>query len=115
MAGRRYRLASTRKAAGFSQEQLAEAVGVERSTVVRWERGETCPQPWSRPKLARALRITDQALSELLGEPAEPESAASAPGPIAEEVASLHRRDFLKRCRFPRARVRRVASPRSVF
>jgi transcriptional regulator with XRE-family HTH domain len=89
-------LVSTRKAAGFSQERLAETVGVERSTVMRWERGETRPQPWARPKLARALGISDQALPELLGEPAEPESAASAPGPIVGEVASLHRRNVLK-------------------
>ncbi|MGH3605494.1 MAG: helix-turn-helix transcriptional regulator [Pseudonocardiaceae bacterium] len=60
MEGRRRRLIGTRKAAGFSQERLAEAVGVERSTVRRWERGETCPQPWARPKLARALGISDQ-------------------------------------------------------
>ncbi len=33
VVGRRHRLVSTRKAAGFSQERLAEAVGVERSTV----------------------------------------------------------------------------------
>jgi transcriptional regulator with XRE-family HTH domain len=65
---RRYRLASARKAAGFSQEGLAESVGVERSTVMRWERGETTPQPWARPKLARALGISDQALADLLGE-----------------------------------------------
>jgi transcriptional regulator with XRE-family HTH domain len=94
MAGKRHRLVSTRKAAGFSQERLAEKVGVERSTVMRWERGETRPQPWARPKLARALGISDQALSELLGEPAETERAASAPGPIAGEVAPLHYRDF---------------------
>jgi DNA-binding XRE family transcriptional regulator len=41
MVGKRHRLISTRKAAGFSQERLAEKVGVERSTVMRWERGET--------------------------------------------------------------------------
>jgi transcriptional regulator with XRE-family HTH domain len=79
MAGKRHRLARTRKAAGFSQERLAEAVGVERTTVMRWERGETRPQPWARPKLARALGISNHALSELLGEPAEPEGAVSAP------------------------------------
>jgi DNA-binding XRE family transcriptional regulator len=76
VVGRRYRLVSIRKAAGFSQERLAEAVGVERSTVMRWERGETCPQPWARPKLARALGISDQSLSELLDESPKPERAA---------------------------------------
>jgi transcriptional regulator with XRE-family HTH domain len=96
MAGNRQRLVSTRKAAGFSQERLAEVVGVERSTVQRWEHGETCPQPWARPKLARALGISGQELSELLDEPAEPEGAALASGPIAGEVTSLHTRDFSK-------------------
>ena len=71
-------------------------VGVERSTVQRWEHGETCPQPWARPKLARALGISDQELSELLDEPAEPEGATLASGPIAGEVTSLHTRDFSK-------------------
>lgn len=96
MAGRRHRLVSTRKAAGFSQERLAEVVGVERTTVMRWERGDTCPQPWARPKLACALGISDKALSELLRDIAEPESTVSAPAQITEEVAPLHRRDFLK-------------------
>ena len=71
MAGRRHRLVSTRKEAGFSQERLAEVLGVERSTVMRWECGETSPQPWARPKLARALGISDQLLSKLLDESAD--------------------------------------------
>lgn len=96
MEGKRHRLVSARKAAGFSQERLAEVVGVERTTVMRWERGQTRPQPCARPKLARALGISDQSLAELLGEPAEPEGAASAPGPIAGEVASPYRQDFLE-------------------
>jgi transcriptional regulator with XRE-family HTH domain len=66
MAAKRVRLAQRRKAAGFSQEKLAEHLSVERSTIVRWERAETEPQPWMRPKLARALNITDDALHELL-------------------------------------------------
>lgn len=90
MAGKRYRLGSTRKAAGFSQERLAEAVGVERSTVMRWERGETRPQPWARPKLARALGISDQALSELLGESTDfytkPCAGSSMPAEPVNEV-----------------------------
>jgi len=48
--------------AGFSQERLAEVVGVERTTVMRWESGETCPRPWAGPKLARALGISDQTM-----------------------------------------------------
>lgn len=58
MASKRARLAQRRKAAGYSQEDLAERLGVERSTVVRWESAETEPQPWVRPKLAAALGTT---------------------------------------------------------
>ncbi|MGH3647401.1 MAG: helix-turn-helix domain-containing protein [Micromonosporaceae bacterium] len=66
--GKRTVLAAARRRAGFSQESLAEAVGVDRSTVVRWEAGETDPQPFTRSKLARALGLTASQLSELLSE-----------------------------------------------
>ncbi|MDT0309678.1 helix-turn-helix transcriptional regulator [Streptomyces sp. DSM 44917] len=66
MAAKRARLAQRRKAAGFTQEKLAEALGVERSTVARWERAENDPQPWQRPKVAAALRVTADELQELL-------------------------------------------------
>jgi transcriptional regulator with XRE-family HTH domain len=67
-AARRQRLAARRRAAGFSQEQLADHLGVERSTVIRWESGETAPQPWLRPKIARALLVSIEQLDELLDE-----------------------------------------------
>lgn len=38
MKRKRQRLAQRRKMAGYSQEQLAEVLRVERSTVARWER-----------------------------------------------------------------------------
>lgn len=66
MAGKRIRLAQRRKSAGFTQESLAEHLGVERSTVVRWETAETEPQPWVRPKLAAALKVTAEALQAML-------------------------------------------------
>jgi len=65
-AARRELLAQRRKALGLTQEALADLLGVERSTVVRWERGDTGPQPWMRPKLARALRVSAERLGELL-------------------------------------------------
>jgi transcriptional regulator with XRE-family HTH domain len=67
MAVKRQRLAQRRKAVGLSQEALADVLGVERSTVVRWEAGETEPLPWIRPKLAGALRVSVDQLGELLG------------------------------------------------
>ncbi len=66
MAAKRVRLAQRRKAMGFSQERLAEHMSVERSTVGRWESAETEPQPWLRPKLARALQVSDDELQALL-------------------------------------------------
>jgi transcriptional regulator with XRE-family HTH domain len=66
MPSKRVRLAQRRKAAGFTQEKLAERLEVERSTVVRWESAETEPQPWMRPKLARALEVTADELQSLI-------------------------------------------------
>lgn len=67
MNRKRERLAQQRRLAGYSQEQLAEKLRIDRSTVVRWERGVAEPQPWLRPRLATALGISGDALAELLG------------------------------------------------
>lgn len=68
---KRHRLAERRKDVGLSQERLAELVGVDRSTVVRWERAETDPQPWFRPRLARALNVSVDELARLLADVSE--------------------------------------------
>jgi DNA-binding XRE family transcriptional regulator len=81
MPARRQELVRRRKMVGFSQERLAEAVGVDRSTVVRWERAETEPQPWHRPRLAAALEITVEELAELL-EPSPHRHIPPAPAPV---------------------------------
>lgn len=66
MSSRRRRLAERRKACGLNQEEFAEAVGVDRSTVQRWESGKNDPQPWQRPRIAKALAITSAELEALL-------------------------------------------------
>jgi transcriptional regulator with XRE-family HTH domain len=78
-AARRVRLAQRRKALGLTQEDLAGLLDIDRSTVVRWERGESEPLPWIRHKLATALQVTADRLEELLaisGVPARPGGAA---------------------------------------
>jgi transcriptional regulator with XRE-family HTH domain len=71
VARRRHRLAQRRKTVGLSQEGLAEVMGVDRSTVVRWERADTEPQPWHRPRLARALKVSVEELTALLADVGE--------------------------------------------
>ena len=66
MATRRHRLAQRRKALGFTQEALADHLKVERSTVRRWESGESDPQALTCPKLAKALQLSAAQLDELL-------------------------------------------------
>ncbi|WP_052168771.1 helix-turn-helix domain-containing protein [Actinoalloteichus spitiensis] len=67
MAGRLLgSLTTARQAAGYTQESLAAALRLERTTIGRWERGVQSPQPWQRPGLARALRISLDELDELL-------------------------------------------------
>ncbi|MGH3829623.1 MAG: helix-turn-helix domain-containing protein [Pseudonocardiaceae bacterium] len=65
---KRLDLVAARKAAGLSQELLAERMGIERSTVQRWEAGHSTPQPSHRPELATVLDISHAKLAELLAD-----------------------------------------------
>ncbi|MER8043480.1 helix-turn-helix transcriptional regulator [Streptomyces sp. NPDC094032] len=62
-------LAERRKTLGYSQEKLAELLGVDRTTVGRWESGKIAPQPRQRPGLAAALEVSLQELDALLAQP----------------------------------------------
>jgi tetratricopeptide (TPR) repeat protein/transcriptional regulator with XRE-family HTH domain len=91
-AAKRGRLAQRRKALGLTQEQLAEQLGVERTTVVRWERGDTQPLPWLRPRLAKALRVSADRLEELLAVDAAmvpPGRVAAVPRQLPAAVADF--------------------------
>ncbi|MGW5054787.1 helix-turn-helix domain-containing protein [Actinokineospora sp. NPDC004072] len=68
MGDKREAFAARREAMGFTQEGLAAAVGVEFSTVGRWERGALTPQPWRRPRIAAALGVSLDELHVLLGQ-----------------------------------------------
>jgi transcriptional regulator with XRE-family HTH domain len=58
---------------------LADAAGVDRSTAARWERGETQPQPWHRPRLAEALKVSVEEVAGLLADEPDPPSADRLP------------------------------------
>ena len=68
------RLAAARKAAGLSQEQLGELLGVTRQAVSKWESGQTTPDVLTAARLCEALHISADYL--LLGK--APHSADSA-------------------------------------
>jgi transcriptional regulator with XRE-family HTH domain len=68
MPRKRVSFAARRKAVGFSQDLLAGHLKVDRSTVARWESGDTEPQPWVRQRLAKALQVSLDQLGELLAE-----------------------------------------------
>jgi transcriptional regulator with XRE-family HTH domain len=69
-------LGERRLAAGYTQESIAEELGVDRSTIGRWERGTQSPQPWQRPDLATALNVTLEALDDVLRRTRQHHSAA---------------------------------------
>ena len=49
-----------RERAKLTQRELADVLGVERSTVAKWESGTAYPRASQLPALARALRkLTD--------------------------------------------------------
>ncbi|MFE2104554.1 helix-turn-helix transcriptional regulator [Kitasatospora sp. NPDC059463] len=66
MGARRDRFIAQRASAGFTQESLATAMGVDRTTVGRWERGSALPRPWQMAKLARVLGVNTSELATLL-------------------------------------------------
>ena len=68
-----HNLARFRYAAGMNQEQLAERIGVSRSTIAKWEAGKGTPKITNLIAVSRALGVTVDAL--LQGEIAEYDEA----------------------------------------
>jgi len=56
------KLAELREAKGWSQQALAERVGVGRTTVVAWEAGRAEPKGGSLLALAEALEVPPENL-----------------------------------------------------
>lgn len=51
------RIKAARRAAGYSQTSLAEAVNVQQTDVSRWESGQTAPRDDRRPTIAELLGL----------------------------------------------------------
>ncbi|WP_321184056.1 helix-turn-helix transcriptional regulator [Embleya scabrispora] len=93
-------LADRRKLLGYSQESFAHALGVDRTTVGRWERGDTTPQPQLRPKAAALLQLDLTELDALVVTPeAVSERFTGVPlgdNPDSGSIDDMIRRDFLR-------------------
>ncbi|KOG16222.1 MULTISPECIES: helix-turn-helix transcriptional regulator [Streptomyces] len=90
-------LKKRRKDCGYSQETFAAAAGVDRTTVGRWERGETEPQPPLRPKLAKLLGLDMAGLGALLSPQAVTQEAEGHLDNLTSDSGDdMIRRDFLR-------------------
>ena len=56
------KIATLRKRAGLSQEQLSEALGVSRQAVSKWESGGAMPELDKIVQLSRVLGVSTDAL-----------------------------------------------------
>ena len=79
-----------RKALGFSQEQLAEQVGVSRQSISKWETGQSVPE---LDKLVILSQVFGVSTDELLGKCANQEEA-SVPSISTYIRANMLRRFF---------------------
>jgi transcriptional regulator with XRE-family HTH domain/tetratricopeptide (TPR) repeat protein len=97
MAGKRTRLIQRRKSLGFTQESLAAALEVDRTTIERWENGRRAPQPWVRPRLARELQLSVIDLDGLINAPDTDGRARNPSGADWDlpEIDDMQRRDVL--------------------
>jgi transcriptional regulator with XRE-family HTH domain len=95
MGDRRDAFAARREQMGYTQESFGAAVGVEFSTVGRWERGTLTPQPYRRPCLAKTLDVSLDELDALLTPNRQASTVATEPADPAE-ADDMNRRDLLR-------------------
>ena len=77
------RIRAARKSAGFTQEALAEAVGVSRTAVAKWENGECLPDIENLITLTEVLSVSADYLLDVRSDgkktlPVMTDAAASA-------------------------------------
>ena len=76
------RIASVRRAAGLTQEQLGELVGVSRQAVSKWESGQAVPDALTIAALCQKLHVSADYI--LLGTDPEENSETNTAAPSPE-------------------------------
>lgn len=51
-------IANIRKKSRITQQKLSEKLGIDRSTIAKWESGDTMPRADKLPELAKILNCT---------------------------------------------------------
>ena len=86
------KLYQLRRARGFSQEQLAERIGVSRQTISKWEGGLSTPDLEKLIALADCFEISLDSLVRESGNPLQeevPEASTSAAADSAEQIRRI--------------------------
>ncbi|MEG0376021.1 MAG: helix-turn-helix transcriptional regulator, partial [Raoultibacter sp.] len=91
------RLAELRRDKGYSQEELAEKLGLSRQAVSKWERAESSPDTGNLVALAKLygvtldelLRFDDEIEEDMLFETQDRSVSAEAKAQEAAEKASI--------------------------
>ena len=91
------KLITLRKKAGWSQEELAEKLGVTRQSVSKWEGAQSVPDIDKILQLARLFGVTTDYL--LKEEQGEPEYTAEDDPPALHRVTLTQAGDYLKKAR----------------
>ena len=81
------RLKAVREGGGWTQEQLAEAIGVTSHTISQYERGEQSPRLTTLLRIAATFAVAPGSLVDITLPPPQ-----SAPPPEGTEVLALYMR-----------------------
>ena len=93
------KLITLRKKAGWSQEELAEKLGVTRQSVSKWEGAQSIPDIDKILQLARLFGVTTDYL--LKEEQGEPEYTAEDDTPALRKVTLAQANDCLAKAQSP--------------
>lgn len=84
-----------RKAAGLSQEQLADMIGVSRQAVSKWETGQSLPDVDKLLLLCEAFQVS---ADELIGTRSPDSESGPCPGSMSTKLEACVKMNFIRRC-----------------